>query len=56
MLNGVPVQDLGVVIQPNHLLIETATIMGDLFKCQKVHKYPFRKRKGLLLPGCESFK
>ena len=29
---------------------------GDLFKYQKLKKYPFRKRKGLLFPGCESFR
>ena len=30
-------------------------LLGDLFKCQKSQKYPFRKRKGLLFPGCRIF-
>ena len=30
-------------------------LIGHLFKCQNSKKYPFRKRKGLLFLGCETF-
>ena len=31
-------------------------LLGDLFKGQKSQKYPFQKRKGLLLPGYDFFR